>query len=93
MILTPEQIELIYAELPEGSWRPCCENIAETLVAYADIVERVAGIATARLYGHADWCVFCHRSLSPLPRGGFALESDHAPDCPYLAARKLRGKE
>jgi len=89
MILTPEQID----SFGYSDYKPDRCDLEDTLAVYADIVERVADMGTVRLFGHADWCVFCHQSLSPLPRGGFALESDHAPDCPYLAARKLRGKE
>jgi len=85
MILTPEQIELIYAELPEGSWRPCCENIAETLVAYVDIVERVAAIQWSV---EDDFCPFCDEDFVPRER-----LFDHRPDCLYLTARKLRGLE
>jgi len=95
MTLTPEQIDLIYAELPEGSWRPCCEDIAETLVdAYVDIVQRLAEMdLETNEYGYS-YCMFCDAGEAVV---GYTVLSepvrklDHAPDCLYLAARKLRG--
>jgi len=100
MILTPDRIDDLL-ENWHDDWNPWegwdvtegyLVELMDTLRAYASIVERVAEMNTPRLYGHADWCVFCHASLSPLPRDR-GLDSGHAPDCLYLEARKLRGKE
>ena len=77
---------------------PGSDDVADTLAAYADIVQAIAervpdpdayGDIEERMYQLEDseygHCVFCggHK--------GYTIA--HEPECLYLAARKLRGLE
>ena len=90
MILTPEQIEEMLVD-PGVQWEIGTDAI-ETIRSYADIVEKVA----EEQYWWNEWCKFCEAFVhSDYDSGGnkHIDHCDHEPDCLYLAARKLRGKE
>lgn len=99
MILMPEQIEQSI-EWPGEHYL----DLADTLAAYAEIVQKVALNDPATNEGTGgDWyaCPYCEHEnrYGPLyPELGkrsyqVLKEHNHALDCPYLAARKLRGLE
>ena len=81
MILTPEQIEGVNRPgyvVPNVGWG----DVADTLAAYAEVVQRVAEMRDGQSDWEEDHCVFC---------GAYMPRHGHATDCLYLAARKLRG--
>ena len=95
-ILTLEEIPELLRHWEAGSGvlvahlsQSACNDYAETLAAYAEVVQKVAEMEDivlmedgARLVGN---CMFCG--------GLLGLEEEHEEDCPYLQARKLRGLE
>lgn len=94
MILNSQQIEQLVSifgiQKSEHTILPKLSlDLADTLAAYADVVQKVAEMEDivlmedgARLVGN---CMFCG--------GVIGLEEEHEEDCPYLKARKLRGLE
>ena len=99
MILTPERIE----DLLSGRAASCpTKHLMDTLAAYAEIVQ---GMAEAEPFieelvgdGERDWiCWFCGGLVDIGNVIGQKRQAEwkaeHAPDCLYLAARKLRGLE
>jgi hypothetical protein len=90
MILTPEQIGRIVRLLDrpgETLYGEDVQSIANTLAVYAEIVQRLAELGADSIYdSEYDDCFFCG---GPGHDPGF-YPMPHAPDCLYLAARKLR---
>ena len=94
MILNSQQIEQLVSifgiQKSEHTILPKLSlDLADTLAAYADVVQKVAEMEDivlmadgARLVGN---CMFCG--------GVIGLEEEHEEDCPYLKARKLREVE
>lgn len=97
-ILTPEQIDRVRI------WHldDCLNHkdgifgcdVADTLAAYAEIVERVAENKRLRLLGSCPFCAEAYRTQFEEHGNSETIWNGikHAPDCPYLAARKVRGK-
>jgi hypothetical protein len=81
-MLTPEQIEKL---TPNNRGRA----VIETLTAYAEIVR---GVAEKRPVLVDDWNMLwgCPGCGAEGPGGD---EIDHAPDCLWLRARRLRGMD
>jgi len=99
MTLTPKQIAGIELEsthgdmlyVPDGK----ASDAVDTLTAYADIVQRVAEMNEWQAQaGGMCQCPF-HEEVYQDEDGEYWEMGplDHAPDCLYLAARKLRGME
>jgi hypothetical protein len=103
MILTPEQIEnWVLPGLRDGWDGPhhpdpeteqtyirhltgyVSTDLADTLAAYADIVQRVAE-DNFSYWDVTPRCFYCDADM------GEHSDEEHASDCLYLAARKLRG--
>ena len=85
MILAPEQIaEFFNTRWNHGSIE---QAMADTILAYADIVQRVAEIGTR------GRCWFCGKATRLVMGDDNLIRGviDHSPDCLYLAARRLRG--
>jgi hypothetical protein len=104
VILTPEQMDEFVELTRETGYIDICsyeydgdinsDDIADTLAAYAEIVQKVAEVQVlvdaVHFHGSAQMsvCPFCGNYTDP--------EKDmedikHSPDCLYLVARKLRG--
>jgi len=93
MILTPEQIAALDSFVEEClvTERWARNSLVDTLVAYAEIVQRVAEMEASEVLDREyDDCLFCGKTSS---NDLAPIEEQHAPDCPYVAARKLRGLE
>jgi hypothetical protein len=89
MILTPGQIDaLLNAEYGDTVTAVLLKQTVDTLATYADIVQRVAeaGMETSAA-DESVVCKFCGASRD------YGRTEPHAPDCLYLAARRLRGME
>jgi hypothetical protein len=86
MILTPEQIEIElvrFRDYPaEAILGSETDAFFDTLAAYAEIVRGVAENDPST--GLEGECPYCEH---------YPDQVGHAPDCAYLAARKLRGLE
>ena len=84
MILTPEQIRVWFLANKDNRAVQTAKTFFD---AYADIVERVAEMDPVVDDDGAggNFCYYCN-VLFPKKNG-------HDPDCIYIAARKLRGKE
>ncbi len=93
MILTPGQVDWYESLARRNGNRTVwavgeLEAIFDTLRAHAEIVQRVAEMEKTEMCGPVTGeCPFCH--AFPVP--GWDEEwANHAPDCLYLQARKLR---
>lgn len=104
MILTPEEIaqEVAHWKRIDQTWgegnisqwgqeQGICTglDVVDTLRAYADIVQRVAGGAEFGMPTHfGECCYYCGADPN-----GPKESRNHSRNCLYLTARKLRGLE
>ncbi len=96
-MLTPEQITK-FTDLSSADWSDQgveTIDLADTLAVYVSVAQRVA--EGNEWVIDSDWgtvCAWCGAEARCVGvRESTHWEADHAPDCLYLEARRLRGME